>query len=171
MRKLLPLFILAAFLSGCVSYSPSIPDGYSGPRATLFDSAKAHSSARADFFVAARIDGKEINNSLAATTAANQGRGMFMEPVVLSRDVPARSITVEIRGRTHHAAPILALTGTVYQVVGETTFAPEEGHTYVVTGTLGEEYSAIWIEDAHTREPVGPRVEINGSSKLGFFQK
>jgi len=40
-----------------------------------------------------------------------------------------------------------------------------------VTGTLSEDYSAVWIEDAETHEIVGEKIEIQGSAALGFFQK
>ncbi|MDH3230310.1 MAG: hypothetical protein OEN55_11000 [Alphaproteobacteria bacterium] len=38
-------------------------------------------------------------------------------------------------------------------------------------GELGEDYSAVWIEDQQSGEIVGEKIEIHGSAALGFFQK
>ena len=94
-----------------------------------------------------------------------------MSPVVLTRDVPARPITVDLVARTEYAAPILALTSVVYQVAGQITFTPEESKFYVVRGVLSAEYAAVWIEDQQTQKIVDKKIEATGSAKLGFFQK
>lgn len=74
-------------------------------------------------------------------------------------------------GRTEYAAPILALTNAVYEVKGVVEISPEAGKTYVVKGGLSEDHSVVWIEDEATSQVVGRKVEVNGSAKLGFFQK
>ena len=159
-------------LAGCATYLPSVPDNYNGPRAQLEDSANTHSSSKVDFFVAEEIDSAKVDNSLNATLRANQGRGMFMTPTFTSRPLVAeRPVKVQVRGRTHFAAPILALAGTVYQVKGVVEFTPKANGKYIVRGEFGEKYSAVWIEDAATNQPIGNKVEINGSAKLGFLEK
>jgi hypothetical protein len=90
---------------------------------------------------------------------------------MLERDVPAQPASIEIVGRTEYAAPILALTNPVYQVKGVVTFIPEASKRYVVKGVLSADYSAVWIEDMISQQVVGDKVEVNGSAKLGFFQK
>ena len=62
-----------AFLAACVS-SP-IPEGYTGPTATIRDSARPESGSRALFFYVAKIDGNAIKDSLAVTRQVNYGRG------------------------------------------------------------------------------------------------
>jgi len=171
MKSFVVITSLACLLAGCVSYSPSIPEGYTGPRATIKDSATVHSASKVDYFVVAKIDGKIVKNSRVESIAANQGRGFYMSPVVLTRDVPARPITVDLVARTEYAAPILALTSVVYQVAGQITFTPEESKFYVVRGVLSAEYAAVWIEDQQTQKIVDKKIEATGSAKLGFFQK
>lgn len=163
---------LMLLLGGCVTYVPTIPEGYSGPRATVRDTALTHSSSKVDFFVAERVNGGAIESSINKTLAANYGRGFMMDPKFIEHELPAgKAVTISVRGRTEYAAPILALTQAVYEVKGEISFTPEDGHIYAVKGTLGENYSAVWIEDTGTQQVVGRKVEVNGSAKLGFFQK
>jgi hypothetical protein len=70
------------------------------------------------------VNGKKIENSLTATRLANEGRGLWMKPAVIGRQVPASKAKFTIAGRTEYAAPILALTNTVYEVTGEIEFVP-----------------------------------------------
>jgi len=36
---------------------------------------------------------------------------------------------------------------------------------------LGDTYSAVWIEESQTGVLVGQKIELNGSSAVGLFQK
>ncbi len=169
-RALLPTSLII-FLVGCVSFTSPIPDGYQGPLATIKDSVKSHSSSKADFFYLTEVDGKRIEDSRIKTIQVNQGRGFYMQPVALERKIPARTSVLKIVGRTEYAAPILALTNTVYQVAGEVSFRPEADRTYVVKGELGETRSIVWIEDAESGAMVANKIEIKGSAALGTFEK
>jgi hypothetical protein len=172
LRLLAPALALAALLGGCVTYAPTIPEGYAGPRAVLRDTALTHSGSKVDYFFVSKINGAAIKESRTESMVANQGRGFSMDPVLLDREVPAgTSIKIELVGRTEYAAPILALTNKVYQVKGEITLEPAEGRTYAIKGVLGEDYSAVWLEDTATREVVGEKIEVKGSAKLGFWSK
>lgn len=163
--------IFAAYaVSGCATYNP-IPDGYSGPRATIKDSVLVHSASKTDFFYVEAVDGQNIGNSRTKTREVNQGRGMGMAPEILGREIPARPTTLKLVGRTEYGAPILALTNAVYQVKGDVQFEPEANKSYVVKGELGENYSAVWLEEVGTRAVVGKKVEIKGSAKLGILKK
>jgi hypothetical protein len=93
-----------------------------------------------------------------------------MRPMVIGRDIPAEPSTVKIVGRTHHAAPILALMNKVYEISGETQFTPQPNQIYTVRGELKDDYSAVWIEDG-SGALVGRKIEMKGSSTLDFFQK
>jgi hypothetical protein len=163
--------ILAFTLSGCATFAPSVPEGYTGPVAIIKDSVKPLSQSKADFFYVSEIDGKQIEDSRIKTLRLNQGRGFNMTPSLIERNVPAQNATFTLVGRTEYAAPILALTNTVYQVTGKVTFSPETYRSYVVRGELGESYSAVWLEDEVTGKTIGEKIEVNGSSKLGTFQK
>ncbi len=95
-----------------------------------------------------------------------------MTPVVLQRSVMAeRSVQVHVKGRTHFAAPIQAMTGTVFQVKGVVEFMPRTNGKYVVKGEFGDDYSAVWIEDLETNVIAGRKVEVKGSAKLGILEK
>jgi hypothetical protein len=59
-------------VAGCAT-SP-IPEGYTGPIATIRDSARQESGTRSLFFFISEVDGKQIETSLAQTRAANYGR-------------------------------------------------------------------------------------------------
>jgi hypothetical protein len=158
-------------LSGCATFAPSVPEGYSGPVAIIKDSVKPLSQSKADFFYVSEINGKRIEDSRVKTLRINQGRGFNMTPSVIERNVPAQKATFTLVGRTEYAAPILALTNTVYQVTGKVTFSPETYRSYIVRGELGENYSAVWLEDEVTGKTVGEKIEVNGPSKLGTFEK
>ncbi|HEY1613939.1 MAG TPA: hypothetical protein VGF97_09645 [Rhizomicrobium sp.] len=156
-------------VAGCASNS--IPDGYTGPKAHVTDTENTKSSSCADFFVVTAIDGRKIKDSISETKSNNIDRGLAMTPVAIGRDVPARQQTFTIVGRTHYAAPILEMMNTVYQVSGRSTFAPDPGKEYIVTGTLTDNYSAVWIAEKATGIVVGQKVEVKGSAKLGLLEK
>jgi len=171
MRKLFTLSFTALFLAGCATFTSPIPENYKGPLATIKDSVKSYSARKADFFYLSHVDEKRIEDSRSKTLQVNHGRGMNMSPVVLERKVPSQPSTFKVVGRTEYAAPILALTNTVYEVSGDVKFSPEKDRTYMVKGELGENYSAVWIEDVETNSVVGEKIEIKGTAKLGIFQK
>lgn len=170
-RKIVPAVLLSASLSGCATFVPSVPEGYSGPVAIVKDSVKPYSQSKADFFYLSEINGQRIGNSRVKTLLMNQGRGFNMSPSVVERNVPAQEATFTLVGRTEYAAPILALTNTVYQVTGKITFSPGQYRNYIVRGELGENYSAVWLEDEADGKIIGEKIEVRGSAKLGTFEK
>jgi hypothetical protein len=130
----------------------------------------SHGGSGIDFFYLDKLNGRKIYQSLAATTQANQGNGFSMEPVMIKRDVPAQTATFTIIGRTHFAAPIQELSNKVYQVAGDVTFTPAPDASYVVKGTLGPGYSAVWIE-GKSGAVMGKKIEIQGDATLNFLEK
>jgi hypothetical protein len=171
-KNLLSAVAISIFIAGCATaLQPSIPVGYTGPTAVLKDTSDVLSGRKANLFFADAIDANKIENSEHATFMANQGRGMNMVPKVIERPIPARPLQIELVGRTEYAAPILALTGTVYQVKGIVEFTPEAGKTYSVHGELGENYSAVWIEEDLTKTVVAKKIEVKGSAALSVMEK
>lgn len=163
--------VLLSFLGGCATFAPPVPEGYSGPVSIVKDSVKPLSESKANFFYVSEINDQRIEDSRVRTLQLNRGRGFSMSPSVIERNVPARRATFTLVGRTEYAAPILALTNTVYQVSGKITFAPETYRSYVVRGELGENYSAVWLEDEADGKVIGEKIEIKGPAKLGTFEK
>jgi len=171
MQRILVTLSALVMLAGCANFASPVPEGYQGPVSTIKDSAIAHSSTKADFYSVTEVDGKRIEDSRSKTRQVNYGRGMIMDPVVLDRQVPSGTRVLKLVGRTEYAAPILTLTSPVYQVLGEVTLDLQPGKTYVVRGELGENYSAVWVEDESSNGIVGSKVEAHGSGSLGFFEK
>jgi hypothetical protein len=168
----LATFLSIVVLSGCATVAPPIPENYAGPRARLDDSALVQSGSKADMFVAEKLNGQAIDNAIWRTQQASQGKGFSLTPVQFGRPIVAgQLVKVGVKGRTVFAAPIQALTSTVYQVKGTVEFVPEPNANYVVRGEFGEDYSAVWVEDAASKQVVGQKVEIKGSAKLGFLEK
>jgi hypothetical protein len=171
MKKIITAIALVSVLTGCATTSSPLPEGYKGSTAIIKDSVISLGPKKAEFFYVSHVDGKRIDDSRIKTLQVNQGRGMTMTPELIARPVAAKLSTFTIVGRTEYAAPILALTNDVYEVKGEIQFAPEENKTYAVHGELGENYSAVWVEDEAEHKVIVKKIEINGSAKLGLFQK
>jgi len=157
MKKSIWLILAVALLSGCVS-NP-VPKDYTGPLAYISDSTAPSETPGVDFFVLDAVNGQAIQDSISATMSANYGRGFYMDPKVIGRDVPAREASFEVLGMTHYAAPILAMTNTVYKLNGTVTFTPAPNGRYVIKGKLGAGYSAVWIEEVDTGKIVGQKIE------------
>ncbi|ESP91485.1 MULTISPECIES: hypothetical protein [Pseudoalteromonas] len=167
------LLIPAATLlmGGCAStYSP-VPENYSGAISKFESTQKRHSEGKADLFYLEKVDGKRIHNSAAATRSATYGQGFALTTEHVVTDTPSSMATFTIKGRTLYAAPIQAMTGTVYEVTGDVTFSPEPDITYIVRGELGKAYSAVWIEEKGSGKVILKKIEIKGDSELGFFEK
>ena len=163
--------VIGSILGGCATVNPSVPVGYTGPTATIKDSVQVNGGSKADFFYAASIDGKAIEESRGKTIQANYGHGMSMNPQLVERQVPVQAMKLELVGRTHHAAPIQSLTSTEYQVKGVISFTPEANKSYVVKGELGEKYSGVWLVEEGSGNVVGNKIEVNGSAALGVLEK
>ena len=169
-RMALALMVAGSLLAGCAVYKPTIPSGYKGPRASIKDSFKTYGTSKADMFYVAQVNGSDVENTRIKTQKANAGRGMLMRPVPVMHEVPAaRSVTLNIVGRTQHAAPVLELTNAVYEVKGTIEFIPEAGKTYAIRGELGDGGSSVWIEQDATHAIVGKKIEANGSGKVSML--
>lgn len=152
-------FFLVIALSGCTTTGP-IPENYSGPTAMIVDSSANRVDRKGflnprppkvDLFYAYKVNGKEIDTIATETYNKNQHQGFRMEVVPTERRVPVEPLTVEIAASTYHAAPVGVLFDKSYSVTGTVKFTPAAGQRYFVRGTLGENYSAVWIESAGGR--------------------
>ncbi|MCP5283782.1 MAG: hypothetical protein H6933_02670 [Burkholderiaceae bacterium] len=157
------LAVATALTAGCASYEKPIPDNYTGPKATIRDSGAVQSSSLVHIFELTRIDGRKLRGSGIATVSANQGRGFSQTPVILSNEVPAKALRIQIEGATMYAAPILAMTNPTCRVGGEVELNAEPGKTYVVTGKLAAETCEVWVQDAATGAEVTTKVKSKGT--------
>jgi hypothetical protein len=161
----------ATALAACATTFKPVPDGYQGPTAILKDSSRAAPGDKCgDFFVLYDYNGKEVDNAMQASARDNVGSGpVFSVVKEFSRPVPARTATIFIAGRTHCAAPMMELVGTVHLVGGKVEFTPEADAVYVVKGELTEDHSAVWIEDERNNLQVSNKLLIKGPAPAGFF--
>ena len=156
-------------LSGCAS--TPVPTGYTGPMASLRDTVRLpEGKSCGDFFFLVEYNGKTMDNAVDASAKANAGNGMIMGAAQdFSRAIPAQKADFHIAGRTHCAAPIQEMLGTVYLVDGHIEFTPEPDASYVIKGLLGPERSAVWIENGKTGLQTGDKLLVEGPAKAGFF--
>lgn len=163
--------LLSALLVGCVTSPKPVPEGYTGPTATLKDSALVKpGDICGAFFFLHEYEGKQVDNVIQASARDNAGMGPVISLVhEFSRPVPARPATFFIAGRTHCGAPIAEMLGTVYLVGGKVSFAPEADATYVIRGELLPDHSSVWIAEEKSGRQVSTRLTIQGMAKEGFF--
>lgn len=170
MKRLTLLVLVSVLLGGCTTFQPSIPEGYTGPVATIKDSEKRIDGGKADMFYLSHIDGKKIRSSHIATIEASHGLGNTLKTVLLENEVPIGSHVFSVVGKTVYAMPIRALSGTVYEVEGDMELSPLTNGQYIVKGILSEGKCAVWVENISTGEII-KKIEVEGSCKLGFFEK
>ncbi len=144
---ILPLFLT---ISSCVSYY-SVPEGYTGPTATIQDTATKTGVIKAESFQVSKINGQFDNNSPMATS---YGGGVGVTLKESKRTVPANTpLTLSLYGGNIYAADGAALadrlTGQAKKSVsGDVTFTPKKDRVYKVNGVAGKETSSIWIEES-----------------------
>lgn len=152
MKVIKNLFITVVLiqLQACVQYQSLIPEGYVGDTAKITDSVRRISSSRASLYFVESVSGINVYNAHNATFEGHKGKGPFrLSPVPASRDVVAGEHEIIIVAEIYNAAAIGALVnaGKNYRVVGTVNLVVEGGREYFVRGELGEEYSAVWIEN------------------------
>ena len=154
MKKLMFAAAVSLSLSGCVT-SP-IPDNYSGPLATIRDTAIPETANRSQFFFLAEVDGQPVSNARSVSKSANSGRGFGLAPKPFSREVAAKQSTFTLKAEVEYGAPIQAMlnAGTLYKAEKKVTFTPQSKRTYVVKGTLSADKQDVWLED-----DAGQRVQ------------
>lgn len=161
MQKLITLAAALTLLSGCATYKP-IPEGYSGPTATIADSYIREDSSKGQLFVLAAYDGHQIDNGISATRRATEGQGFHLSVQDALRRVPAKPFKAKLVATHVTGAPIHELysraRGTFFSVEGEIEFTPAPDGDYIVRGELKEDGSSVWIEDARTKQPVTAKI-------------
>jgi hypothetical protein len=119
------------------------------------------------FFVVRRINGKDVaKDAESASMRASRGKGNFMELVDVERPAPAGRTRLSLQGSIEHAAPIVAIfaaiaSGGSREVSGDVDVDLKPGARYRVNGAIDDLRSAIWLEDADSRQVVpGSTVEV-----------
>jgi hypothetical protein len=157
MKSSLPLLALVT-LAGCATVSPSVPDTYKGPIATVADTGMQDDGSKGQFYVLAEIDGRTIENALRETRGASYGKGFALTSRYTTRNVPVAPLKVKLIGTHQTAAPIQEIVGraagTFFSVEGVVDFKPSEGKKYIVTGELKKERSCVWIQEDGASQPA-----------------
>lgn len=155
------MLIAATFFTGCATYKP-VPDGYTGPLATISDSGQRESGTKAQLFALTDIDGNRIMNSFWASARASQGQGFALAVVISDRQIPAKPMKATLKASHTTAAPIQAIAsqmaGTFFSAEGIVDFTPKPDGKYVVRGELKKNDSSVWIEDVETGQAVTERI-------------
>lgn len=146
--RLVPLVWLLA-LAACAS--PSLPDGYTGPTATI-ESSMTPGGNSADFFDLTGIDGKMVyppDRPGHYPPTWGTGNSVFQYDKIYT--VPARPARFTIEAQRQWIMPFLAMIDTTQPISGTTAFTPEAGHTYRVFGSLTKTHGFVAIRDEQTR--------------------
>lgn len=165
MKRYVFFLVVAALISGCATQYKPIPDGYTGPTATIEDTKEREGDYKARFFVVTEIDDNQIENGITKARSASSGMGFRLEGGYVTRKVPARPMKVKLIGTHVTGAPIHEMfsraKGTFFRVEGVVEFTPAAGGEYVVKGELKENGSSVWIEDAKTHQAVTEKIVEN----------
>ena len=171
-RILAPAAIAVA-LCGCSLLGgprPQPEPDYDGPVATLTETGFQDSRTEVDMFVVTEIDGNPVQNSMDSTRQRNEGMGIGIIPDYVEHALPAsRPVRVTIMGHSYHGAPILSMLNSEQEVSGTVTFTPAPNRIYEVKGTLGKNYSAVWIEENATGRVIGKKIELRSPVGKGLF--
>jgi hypothetical protein len=160
MIKPLVSLAIVATLSSCVTIY-KLPEGYTGPTATIKDTAIKTGNTKAEAFEVSKIEGQIDTTSPMATP---RGGGMFVYLQESKRTVPAgKPITLTIEGGDIYAADGAALadmmSGNAKKVVtGDVVFTPKPNGSYKVNGIAGKESSSVWVEDESNGKLVTRKI-------------
>ena len=146
--KLIGILLSAIFLTACVSFHPTIPDGYIGKVFTINDTFSNHDKSKAHFFVLTEVDNKSVENSGYSTRVANQGQGFNMKPYMVSREITLESHELTLNGYVHFATDGQAMFGRSLSVTKTIRLIPKHRETYLVKGKLSKSGSDVWLEDS-----------------------
>jgi len=156
---------LAALLAGCASFEPATSPDYAGATANVADQAVLVSGQLLHVFEITQVDGRRLSSTSMATVGANQGRGLSIQPVALTNELPLHPTRVQLQVATQYAAPIQALMSPTCRVQGEVAFTPEAGKAYRVGGRIAPEACEAWIEEITTHQAVTAKVSGKGTGR------
>jgi hypothetical protein len=162
--KILFAIALLVVLASCASYKP-VPEGYTGPVATLQDGWNYEGNTKAVLYYVDMIDGNRVESGLTTTRRASYGTGFSVNPRGHRREVPVRKMKLRLVASHVVGAPIHELAsraaGTFFSVEGDIEFTPEAGVTYLVKGELKKNGSSVWLVDSATSAEI-PGTKIVG---------
>lgn len=163
MRHIIAGLIVAASLVACAPTPVVLVPEQRTDTAELNDRLAAdddESNQRA--FMVMAIDGTPVRNVVNGRQELPFSRSAV--PYMLARYVPAKAISVTLRGQHVSFAPVQLLArkaaGKYREVEGTIPFTPKAGRVYRANGELSDRESSIWIEDFETKEVVSAKVVV-----------
>lgn len=166
MLKHISLFVAVVLLSGCgITYQPTIPPEYNGPRATIIDTYNRTGGGSAHFFVMNSLNANR--NIDALNLSAGRGQGNSLTLVGMHREVPAQTLKISLVGLSYYAAPIAGIFASDgdFSIRGEIELAAQPNQTYLITGDINKTTSAVWVEDMYGNV-VSDKLTINNESEV-----
>ncbi|WP_367874165.1 hypothetical protein [Luteolibacter sp. Populi] len=157
--KLAAAGLAFASLPSCVKYH-NLPEGYSGPVATIRGTAAQGNVFKGQSFRVTKVDGLEIAGRGAVATPTGGGPVLAVrEPQV---QVLPKPVTLTLTGSTIYAAdgPALvdSMIGGARHVSGDLSFTPKAGGEYRVKGILEKGSESVWLEEEKSGKLVGNKI-------------
>lgn len=168
MLRYFSLFIVVLMCSGCgMTYKPTVPLDYVGETATVVDTYNRTGGGSAHFFIVTSLNSNAVYHSLQSSAGRSQGQGNSLTLLGQHRDVPAQAMKLNIVGLSYYAAPIVGMFASDgdHSVRGEIEFTPKANQTYLVTGEINKETSAVWVEDMFGNI-VTEKLTVNNESEV-----
>jgi hypothetical protein len=156
---LFPLF--GALIQGCATPQVQlIPAAYTGPTATIADTATGGGSGGGVFFFVEEVNDERIVNTLGASFAASRGQGAYMQLSQVERKLIARKTKLKLAGRVGYAAPIQQMfkSNSAYSVEGVIEVDLRPDVRYRVTGVLDAFKREVWLEEGGTQQILGGKI-------------
>lgn len=153
------LVVLVTVLAGCASFQSAVPEGYSGPTATITDTYANHEVSKAHFYALTKVGDIRVEDSGYKTRVDNTGRGFNMTPYMVSREVTNEEQVFTIMGFVQFATDAQGMFGDHMLVTKEVLLKPDTNEKYIVSGKLSKEKSDVWIEDSMGNQYQGKPVD------------
>lgn len=154
MYKKIFVLMFSLLVASCASVS-AIPPGYSGPVATVQETAIRVDSGKAKMFYLEKIDGTYMrDNSASKSFRASYGNGNNLSIIDSPYSIAAEEHIYTIVGSHVWAMDGRAILEADLGVEGDVKFKPEAGRTYEINGSLSKEVSHVWIKEAETGEII-----------------
>lgn len=141
------MIAIALGMAGCVTYAPTVPEGYQGGLASINDTCSGPGTSWAHFFYLEEIDGKKVKNARDISDRVSTGQGRNLSALGYRREVPAETLSLTIAANRLNAAPISDLFDRSSSSEGVIEVALAPGGIYSVRGIVEKEFSAVWLED------------------------
>lgn len=161
MYKKCLLAVFSLVLASCASVPALSPD-YSGPVATIQETAVRVDSGKAKMFYISKIDGAYVqDNSSSKSFGASYGQGNNLTIIDSPYSIAAEEHTYTIVGSHVWAMDGRGLIEADLRVEGEVKFTPEAGRIYEINGSLSKKESTVWLKDTLTDEIIAEFKKID----------